>query len=199
MKKSKDSLKDLGYKFKETRSEKVFNELYERIRPGLFNYIYQIMQNTDDTENLVSITMSNVYSKIDQYKVEWHISTWIYRIAYTTALNELRFRKKRKVTHMSDIENSENKNLLSKIEFESIESYKDNLIEAEEKKTEEENGIKILSSLEALPEQYSSVLKEKYFNDLKYDEIAEKLKIPLHTVKNRVARGKKLLEELYSQ
>ena len=199
MKKEKDSLKDLGYKFKETRSEKVFNELYNRIRPGLFNYIYQIMQNVDDTEDLVSLTMSNVHNKIEQYNVEWHISTWIYRIAYTNALNELRFRKKRKVTHMSDIENSENKNLLSKIEFESVDAYKDNLIDAEDKKTEEENGIKIISSLEALPEQYSSVLKEKYFNDLKYDEIAEKLNIPLHTVKNRVARGKKLLEELYTQ
>ena len=37
-----DSLKDLGFKFKETRSEKAFTELYERIRPGLYNYIYQV-------------------------------------------------------------------------------------------------------------------------------------------------------------
>jgi RNA polymerase sigma-70 factor (ECF subfamily) len=192
-----DSLKDLGYQFKQTRSEKVFTELYNRIRPGLYNYIFQIVKNNDDTENLISHVMSTVYNKIDTYDPKWHISTWIYRIAYTCACMELRFRKARKITHMSQLEQSENKNLISKIEFESLETYKDDLILNEEIQEKENDTNRLHSIIKNLPEEYRIVIEEKFFNDMKYDEIAQKLNIPLHTVKNRISRGKRIIKEKY--
>jgi RNA polymerase sigma-70 factor (ECF subfamily) len=192
-----DSLKDLGFKFKLTRSEKAFKELYDRIRPGLYNYIFSIVKNTDDVENLVSEVMTVAYNKIDTYDPKWHISTWIYRIAYTHSCGELRNRKKRKITFMTDVENSENKNLLSKIEFDSVEGYVDNLVFDEEKKEHEDNLTRLRDLFSKLPEDYRVVIEEKIFNDLKYEEIAEKLEIPLHTVKNRISRGKRILKEQY--
>jgi RNA polymerase sigma-70 factor (ECF subfamily) len=190
----KDSLKDLGARLKDTRSEKTFNELYARIRPGLYNYVYQILKNSDDTENVISYTMSYVYNNIDKYKPEWHISTWIYRIAYTAACGEIRAKSKRKETHISDIEQSENRNLISKIEFESMDAYVDVLIDEENKNEADSQILKLQQILDTMPKEYQTVLHEKYFNDLKYEEIAEKLNIPLHTVKNRVSRGKRILE-----
>lgn len=192
-----DSLKDLGFKFKTTRSEKAFKELYDRIRPGLYNYIYSIVKNTDDVENLISEVMTVAYNKIDTYDPKWHISTWIYRIAYTHSCMELRNRKKRKITFMTDVENSENKNLLSKIEFDSIDGYVDDLVAFEDKKEHEDNLTRLRALFSTLPEDYRVVIEEKIFNDLKYEEIAEKLAIPLHTVKNRISRGKRILKEQY--
>jgi RNA polymerase sigma-70 factor (ECF subfamily) len=192
-----DTLKDLGFKFKETRSEKVFTELYSRIRPGLYNYIFQIVKDHYDTENLISYVMSTVYNKIDTYDPKWHISTWIYRIAYTSACMELRYRKARKTTNMSVLEMSENKNLLSKIEFESMDSYKDVLEIAEEKAEADENTLRLRKLVSQLPDEYRVVIEEKFFNDLKYEEIAQKLDIPLHTVKNRISRGKRIIKEKY--
>lgn len=192
-----DSLKDLGFKFKETRSEKVFTELYHRIRPGLYNYIFQVVKDHDDTENLISYVMSTVYNKIDTYDPKWHISTWIYRIAYTSACMELRYRKARKTTNMSVLEMSENKNLISKIEFESMETYKDILEIAEEKAEADESQLRLRRIVSQLPDEYRVVIEEKFFNDLKYEEIAQKLDIPLHTVKNRISRGKRIIKEKY--
>lgn len=192
-----DSLKDLGFKFKETRSEKVFTELYHRIRPGLYNYIFQVVKDHDDTENLISYVMSTVYNKIDTYDPKWHISTWIYRIAYTSACMELRYRKARKTTNMSVLEMSENKNLISKIEFESMETYKDILEIAEEKAEADESQLRLRKIVSQLPDEYRVVIEEKFFNDLKYEEIAQKLDIPLHTVKNRISRGKRIIKEKY--
>jgi RNA polymerase sigma factor (sigma-70 family) len=91
------TLKTLGLDFAETKSEKTFNDLYMRIKPGLLNYINQIVKDRDAAEDLFSMTMSIVYNKIDQYKPEYHISTWIYRIAYHEAIMFLR-RKKRDAT-----------------------------------------------------------------------------------------------------
>ena len=79
------TLKLLGQQFSETKSEKAYNDLYHRIKPGLSNYIYQIVKDRNESEDLFSMTMAIVYNKIDQYKPEFHISTWIYRIAYHEA------------------------------------------------------------------------------------------------------------------
>jgi RNA polymerase sigma-70 factor (ECF subfamily) len=141
--------------------------------------------------------MSTVYNKIDSYDPKWHISTWIYRIAYTSACMELRYRKGRKITHMSDLESSDNKNLISKIEFDSIDNYADHLILAEEKAELDENALRLRKIVSSLPDEYRIVVEEKFFNDLKYDEIAQKLEIPLHTVKNRISRGKRIIKEKY--
>lgn len=195
--KKADSLKDLGLKFKETRSERAFNELYHRIRPGLFQYVNGIVQKSEDSDHVVSAVMASVYDKIDQYDPKWHISTWIYRIAYTHACGKLRQRKALKTTPMSYFENSENKNWVSKIEFESIENYKDDLIQKEEYDEAQSEILKMRNIVNSLPDEYKFVIEEKFFNDLRYEEISQKLNIPLHTVKNRVARGKRIIKEMY--
>jgi RNA polymerase sigma-70 factor (ECF subfamily) len=194
-----DSLKDLGLKFKETRSEKAFTELYYRIRPGLFNYVNGILQKSEESDHIVSQVMSVVYDKIDKYDPKWHISTWIYRIAYTHACMAIRYRKAAKTTPMSYFENSENKNWVSKIEYDSIENHADHLVAKEENDEAQAEITKMRNIVNSLPEEYKSVIEEKFFNDLQYDEISKKLNIPLHTVKNRVARGKRIIKEMYEQ
>jgi RNA polymerase sigma-70 factor (ECF subfamily) len=196
-KQKSDSLKDLGIKFKETRSERAFNELYHRIRPGIFHYVNNMLNNTEDTDHVVSAVMASVYDKIDQYDVKWHISTWIYRIAYTHACGKLRQRKASKTTPMSYFEYGENKNYIDKMEYDSIENHTDHLIIKEENEEHNEEIKRVRTIIENLPEEYREVIFEKFFNDLSYEEIHKKLNIPLHTVKNRVARGKKLFKEIF--
>jgi len=112
---------------------------------------------------------------------------------------EIRYKKAARTTPMSFFENSENKNWVSQIEFESIDGYKDILIQAEEDAEEKSNNVRLRKIVSELPEEYRHVIFEKFFNDLKYDEIAQKLEIPLHTVKNRISRGKKLIKEIYEK
>jgi RNA polymerase sigma-70 factor (ECF subfamily) len=193
-----DSLKELGIKFKETRSERSFNELYHRIRPGLVHYVNNMLNNMEDTDHVVSAVMASVYDKIDQYDTKWHVSTWIYRIAYTHACGKLRQRKASKTTPMSYFEYGENKNYIDKMEYESIDNHTDHLILKEEEAEYNEEIKKVRSILLDLPEEYREVIHEKFFNDLSYEEIHKKLNIPLHTVKNRVARGKKLFKEIFN-
>jgi RNA polymerase sigma-70 factor (ECF subfamily) len=198
-KQKQDSLKDLGLKFKETRSEKAFTELYYRIRPGLFNYVNNILQNSEDSNQIVSQVMSVVYDKIDKYDSKWHISTWIYRIAYTHACMVIRYRKAAKTTPLSYFENSENKNWISKIEYDSIENHTDHLVVQEELDEANAEILKMRNIVNSLPDEYKDVIQEKFFNELQYDEISKKLNIPLHTVKNRVARGKRIIKEIYEK
>jgi RNA polymerase sigma-70 factor (ECF subfamily) len=77
-----------------------------------------------------------------------------------------------------------------------IDDFRDS-IEIQEDKAEADAEIrKLRKILSDMPDEYRIVLEEKFFNDLKYDEIAAKHEIPLHTVKNRVSRGKRIIKEL---
>jgi RNA polymerase sigma-70 factor (ECF subfamily) len=189
------SLKELGIRYQETRSEKAFTELYHRIRPGLYNYIFQIVKDSDSANLLVSGVMTAVHEKIDQYDPKWHISTWIYRIAYTYACGELRFRNKRKTTPLSSFEETENRNVISKIEHSMIDDFRDSIEIKEDKAEADAEVLKLRKIVNSLPNEYRLVIEEKFFNDMKYEEIANKHKIPLHTVKNRVSRGKRIIKE----
>lgn len=190
-----DSLRELGIRFKETRSEKAFTELYNRIRPGLFNYVNNIVQDSDITEHVVSAVMTSVYQKIDLYDTKWHVSTWIYRIAYTHACGAIRSKKAQKTTPLSRFEDDENKNWASKIQYDAIEDYRDVLVVKEDEAELETEKAALRNAVEQLPDEYKTVIEDKFFNDLKYQEISEKYGIALHTVKNRISRGKRLIKE----
>jgi RNA polymerase sigma-70 factor (ECF subfamily) len=198
-KQKQESLKDLGIRFKETKSEKAFNDLYKRIRPGLFHYINNILKSSEHSDHVVSIVMSVVYDKIDTYDTKWHISTWIYRIAYNAACHELRCYSKLKTTPMSYYENSENKNWTSKIEYDAIENYADHLVQREEDEETNQELQKVRRVISKMPEEYRDVINEKFYNELSYEDIHKKLGIPIHTVKNRVARGKRIFKEIYEK
>lgn len=53
----------------------------------------------------------------------------------------------------------------------------------------------LVHRLEKLPEKLRQVFLLREGKELSYDEIAEKLKIPLGTVKSRLARARKRVEE----
>lgn len=190
-----ESLKELGVLFKETRSERVFTDLYHRLKPGLTNYVFQIAKDHDMSNHIVSAVMSEVYNKIDKYDPKWHISTWIYRIAYTHACGYLRSKKAQRTISLSAFDNDENRNRLHKLEFESIEDHRDAIEKREDADAEKAHILYLRTIVDNLPIEYREVVVEKFYNDLKYDEIAAKLNIPLHTVKNRISRGKRIIQE----
>jgi len=191
------SIKELGILYKETRSEKTYNRLYKRVAPGVRQYIYKILEDADVTNQIFNETMCTVYDKIELYNTQWNISTWIYRIAYVNACAYLRAMRTSKTTPMSYFENSNDMDLTSKIEFQSIDGYKDSLELSEESEVISKQNSNLLDLVESLDSQFSNVLRDKFWENMKYEEIADKYEIPLQTVKNRIFRGKNMLNEKY--
>jgi len=193
------TLKTLGLEFSQTKSEKTFNDLYHRIKPGLLNYINQIVKDRDAAEDLFSMTMSIVYNKIEQYKPEYHISTWIYRIAYHEAIMFLR-RKKREATTSFSVFDSyyESDRGSEKIMYNSMDNNElyDEDFQTKEEQEEQLQQVEnaIFEAIENLDPLYSEIIKDRLVNNMKYNDISEKYDLPLHTIKNRIARGKRILQ-----
>ena len=47
MMRSNKTYKELALEFQRTRNDKVFTELYEKMRPGMRNYVYKIVKDSD--------------------------------------------------------------------------------------------------------------------------------------------------------
>ena len=132
--------------------------------------------NNTDTEDFVQEVFLKAYVNLSSFRKESLFSTWLTRIAYTTAINS----KKRKG------------------EFESIAD--ETLLPALDR-TPEENEIRRLTAeavneaVQNLPPQYASCIDLYFFHDMTYEEIADIIGIPLNTIKSHIFRAKKILRQ----
>lgn len=199
MSKNKKSYKALGLEFYNTRTEKAYSELYKRVRPGLKSYIWNILKDEEAVEDVLANTLLKLWTKIDQYKPEYQITTWLYRIAFNESLGYIRERnKKYSIDGMREmgIEVNNNSTLNESLSV---------LIEDAEMRTEsdfweEENELMAqyelaLRCIQALKPMYRDILADRLIGKMKYEDIAAKYDVPLQTVKNRIRRGKSLVAE----
>lgn len=193
---SKTSYRELAENFIKTRSEKDYKVLYDKIKPGLENYVFNIVKDNEAKDDIVTNTLTKLWTKADQYDPQYQITTWLYRIAFNECLGWIRQRnKKRSIDALRDsgIEVSRYyartsaKDLLVEMEYKSEEEF-----------YEEDNEIMnryemALKGIENLKPMYKGILEDRLLNNMKYEDIAKKYDLPLQTIKNRIRRGKAII------
>lgn len=199
MAKTKKTYKELALEFKKTRSEKTYNELYHKMRPGLWSYINNIVKDPTIADDIVSTTLTTVYLKIDQYNEDYQITTWAYRIAYNECIGWIRFRNKKVSMNVftdAGVEPPMN---------ESITTFDGFLPKTEEDWLNEDDTLDqqvrlTHEAINALPPMYKRYMVERFLNHKSYSDILDIMKefekgINLQTVKNRIFRGRKIVKK----
>ena len=192
------SYRELTENFLQTRSDADFTALFYKVKPGLTSYINKIVKDRELAEDIAINTLTKMWTKIDQYDPQYQITTWLYRIAFNECLGWIRQRnRKYSIDAMKEygIEISEHY---------SHTSAHDLLIEIESK-TEEDcieedealmNSYELaLKAIQELKPMYRDIIEDRLLNNMKYEDIADKYGVPLQTVKNRIRRGKILIQE----
>lgn len=189
----KSSLKQLAIDFRDTKSEKLFNELYRKLKPGIYNFINNMVRDEPVSNSLVEETLTIIYNKIAQYNEKWHITTRAYRIAYTTACYYLRkpVNSTNKPVRMSMYDTETH--TLSKIEFANMDEYKDELIKKEEKLAEESRLERVAELVQHLEPKIRDIVVDKFYNDMNNTEIAKKHGISTYNVVNALKASKEFL------
>ena len=193
---AKTTYRELAENFIATKSERDYKALYEKIKPGLRSYIYNVVKDNEATDDILTNTLTKLWTKADQYDPKYQITTWLYRIAFNECLGWIRQRnKKRSIDALNDYGISTEKYL-------SRTSAQDLLIEMEYKSeqdwVDEDNAIidqyeSVLKSINALKPMYKGILEDRLLNNMKYEDIADKYNLPLQTIKNRIRRGKAII------
>jgi RNA polymerase sigma-70 factor, ECF subfamily len=193
---SKKSYRELAENFTTSRSEKDYKVLYDKIKPGLENYVFNVVKDNEAKDDIVTNTLTKMWTKIDQYDPQYQITTWLYRIAFNECLGWIRQRnKKRSIDALQDsgIEVSRYyartsaKDLLVEMEHKSEQDWID---EDDELMNRYEQALK---GIETLKPPYKGILEDRLLNNMKYEDIAKKYDLPLQTIKNRIRRGKAII------
>jgi|TARA_R110001592_G_scaffold362951_1_gene679013 RNA polymerase sigma-70 factor (ECF subfamily) len=199
-KKTKKTYKELALEFKKTRNEKVYNELYAKMRPGLFSYVNKIVRDPAVTEDIVSTTLTTVYLKIDQYNEAYQITTWAYRIAYNECIGWIRFRNRKvSINAFTDKGIDPPTHLLPNIDKDNeMPPTEADFWDAENLLTEKVRLTK--EAINALPPMYNRFMVERFLNKKSYNDILDIMKphekgINLQTVKNRIFRGRRIVKK----
>ncbi len=80
---------------RQTVDEGEFERIYRENRGKVFSTAYRMVGNRADADDITQDVFVKVYKKMDTFRGEAAVSTWIYRIAVNTSLDFLRKRKRR--------------------------------------------------------------------------------------------------------
>jgi len=199
MPKSNKSYRELSENFFTSRSERDYVELYNKVKPGLRSYIYNVVKDNNAADDILVNTLTKLWTKIDQYDPQYQITTWLYRIAFNECLGYIRKRNRSySIDGMIEfgVEITESNKLSYSAQDLLIEyhqmSEQDYLEEDTHLQNQYESALESIKNLQPL---YQTILEDRLLNNMKYEDIAAKHNLPLQTIKNRIRRGKTLIAE----
>jgi RNA polymerase sigma-70 factor (ECF subfamily) len=167
------------------RDPLAFAELVRRHEERLFNTVYRLLGNIEDAQDVVQETFINAYQSLASFKGDAQFFTWLYRIAYNTAISH-----KRKQKGTLSIDASRN----GEAGIEPLDRSETNQPGNALSRVEEERRIQ--AALNRLSPEHRIVLLMKDMEGQKYEAIAEILQVPIGTIRSRLHRARLELREL---
>lgn len=162
-----------------------YSKLMSRYRDSIFFMVLKMVHNRDDAEDLTIEAFGKAFNNIANYSADYAFSTWLFKIATNNCIDFIR--KKRLQTTSID-QTSKNEDGES-----APIAVKDHNPDPEETMVKEQRAAKIRAAIEQLSPKYRSLIELRYLDELSYEEIAEKLDLPLGTVKAQLFRAKDML------
>lgn len=158
-----------------------FEYLFNRYADAIRRLFLQRFTSVEDTEDLLQETFIKVFVNLHRYSAEYTFGQWVYTIARNTHID---FERRRQEDISLDEKFSAPVALTP--------SPEDNLISLQQRS-------QIESYIECLPEQYRRLFKMRFLDDYSYEEIAEKLQLPMGTVKTQIHRARERMCALIKQ
>jgi RNA polymerase sigma-70 factor, ECF subfamily len=159
-----------------------FNELMRRYERELYRYLVRYLGDSAGAEDVFQNTFLQVHLKRGLYEDGRPFRPWLYAIATHQAVDTLRKSGRHPTVSLdqrsSSSEDAEPGALIDLL----VNSSPGPLAELQERERQEW----VRQSIERLPHTLREALVLAYYQDLKYREIAEILKIPVGTVKSRL-------------
>jgi RNA polymerase sigma-70 factor (ECF subfamily) len=165
-----------------------FGELVCRYQDRLFNTVYRLLDNAEDAQDVVQEAFLNAYQSLNSFKGDSQFYTWLYRIAFNTAIS-----LKRKQRVVLSLHNPREDGA----DVEPHDASEFSQPEHALQRAEEERRIQ--QALNRLSPEHRAVLIMKDMEGQKYETMAEVLQVPIGTIRSRLHRARLELRELLRQ
>ncbi|MEL6110500.1 MAG: sigma-70 family RNA polymerase sigma factor [Planctomycetota bacterium] len=157
-----------------------FAELVRQNQDRLFASMMQITGSPEESEEVTQEAFIRAFVKLDTFQRNSQFFTWLYRIAFNSALT--RRRKKRARVSLDQVRDDNGLEVSSS--FEGVD----------EPMLRDERVKLVRSAIGTLTEEHRHILTLREMDDFSYEEIAEVLEISIGTVRSRLSRARRQLK-----
>lgn len=163
------------------KDQGAFLKLYDRYKPGVALHVAGLIPIREEAEDVVVESFAKAFAQLSSYDPQYRFSTWIYRIARNTALDHLE-KNGRETNNMptNSIDDAS-------AGLDTIPAVTGN---PEVEIINSQEYDKLLRAIELLPDDYRTIAHMLLIDNYGYQEIADKLELPLNTVRTRIRRGR---------
>lgn len=169
------------------RDERAFNALVARFQDRVYNLIRRLLGNPEEARDVTQEVFVSVFEKVDSYRGESSIATWIYRIATNQAKNRIKYLSRRKDRQKESLEAMLVPPTHSRLSAE--------VPRPDQAYTREFVSRLVDQALGELDEEQRIVLVLRDVEGQSYEDIAVITGLQLGTVKSRLHRGRLRLKE----
>ena len=153
---------------------------------AVYRYARSLTRDASDAEDLTQDTFLQAFRHWDQYRPGTKVAAWLFTICRNLFLRQRERRAREEPTDIAELE------ILATAELNATVAPADTggaFLDAPEL-----DGV-IRKELEKLPEEYREVVVLSDLQDQSYADIAQVLGVPVGTVKSRLFRGRRLLQQ----
>lgn len=167
--------------------QKAYAELMGRYRETVFFMLLKMVNNKDDAEDLTIEAFGKAFKRLHQYTPSFAFSTWLFKIATNNCIDFLR----RKKQHANTL--SIDKPFAFEDGNEITLDIRTSAPDPEENAMRKEKIKMMHDVVEKLKPRYRELVKLRYFEELSYEEISQRLDLPIGTVKAQLFRAREFL------
>ncbi|MFH1183070.1 MAG: RNA polymerase sigma factor [Candidatus Moraniibacteriota bacterium] len=160
------------------RDDRAFEKLLKRYLKPVYNFIYQLTNDSSVIDDLTQETFIKVWKNLRRFDKSKNFKVWLFAIAKNTAYD---FLKKKKTVPFSYYTDGEGNNKLTNIS--------DGQAQPQELAIKNDLARAIDKKLKKMPVHYRSILILRYKEDFSLQEIALILKKPYNTIKSQHQRA----------
>lgn len=157
-----------------------FSEVIVKFSEPLYWQIRRMVENHDDANDILQETFLKAWSSIEHFRGDAKLSTWLYKIAVNESISHLARERKR-----------------LNISIDQEESMLINMIEADEHIDGDALALELRKAIATLPEKQRLVFNMRYYDEMKYDQIAEILGTSVGALKASYHIAVKKIEQYF--
>jgi RNA polymerase sigma-70 factor (ECF subfamily) len=157
-----------------------FAELVLQNQDRLFASMLQVTGSPEEAEEVAQDAFIRAFIKLDTFQRNSQFFTWIYRIAFNSALT--RRRKKKARVSLDQIREDNGLEVPGEVDA------------VDEPMLRNERVKLVRDAIGTLTEEHQKILVLREMDDFAYEEIAEILEISIGTVRSRLSRARRQLK-----
>ncbi|MEM7261746.1 MAG: sigma-70 family RNA polymerase sigma factor [Planctomycetota bacterium] len=163
--------------------ESALGELYDRYSPSLYAVALRILSRREDAEEVLQDAWVRVWRRASEYRLDrGTVRAWLHTIVRSRALDRYRSVQSRRRAEAKAAADGSH-----------VETSEDT------PQAQSDERDYVARFLELLSSDQRAILECAYFEGLSQSEIAEKLRLPLGTVKTWMRRGLGILRDAAEQ